>query len=231
MKKVLTIAVFGGNLNFNSMFEDVEIISASSPLIKKSKSSYTVFLNNGFAYRDLLPLLDKAKSAASDIITFEGGCLFKTSLIKYTDNVKDIFSLQITTALNCKTIEKTSLCPFTLAEDEMDCNEEAFERLKSTIKEYTASKTKVPLEVYSFARDMICERLVLFYKCYMLAIRMGADSNKLVEFDREIKLSDMVLYKVFENRFNHAELAKLREKDFKISFITATKFKREIKFK
>lgn len=213
------------------MLEDAEIIAATDPAIKKSKSKYTVFLNAGFSYRDLRPLLGRAESANSDIITFEGGCLFKTSLIKYPDKKTDIFGLHISSALGCKTIEKTTLAPFKLAEGEMDCNEEAFERLKSTIKEYTASKTKVPLEVYSFARDMICERLVLFYKCYMLAIRMGADSNKLVEFDREIKLSDMVLYKVFENRFNHAELAKLREKDFKISFITATKFKREIKLK
>ena len=232
MKRVLTIAVLGNNnLNLNSMFEDAEIISADDPLIKKSKSKYTVFLKGGFSYRDLRPLLDGAESAAADIVTFNGGCLFKTSVVKYPDKVNDVFSLQITTALNCKTIEKTSFTPFNLAEDEMDCSDDAFKKLKSTINEYTAAKTKVPIQVYSFARDLICERLVLFYKCYMLAIRMGADSKKLVEFDKDIKASDMVLYKVFENRFNHAELEKLKSKDFKISFITAGKFKRELKSK
>lgn len=228
MKKVLTIAVFG-NSNLNSMFEDAEIILANDPILKKSKSKYTVFLNGGFIYKDLLPLLDKAKNSASDILTFEGGCLFKSSLIKYPDKCSDIFGLQISSILNCKTIEKTSLNPFKLAEDEMDCNEEAFNKLKGTLREYAAAKTKVPVEVYSFARDLICERLVLFYKCYMLAMRMGASGNMLVEFDKEIKASDMVLYKVFENRFNLTELEKLRKKSFKISFITANKFKKELK--
>ncbi|MCH5147718.1 MAG: hypothetical protein J1F61_07020, partial [Clostridiales bacterium] len=66
---------------------------------------------------------------------------------------------------------------------------------------------------------------------YMLAMRMGADKNKLVEFDRDLKASDMVLYKVFENRFDHSSLEKLRAKNFKISFITANKYKRELKLK
>ena len=231
MKKVLTIVVFGNGCNLNSMFEDAEIIQAGDPLVKKSKSRYTVFLNCGFTYNDLRPLLSKAESANSDIITFEGGCLFKTSILKYPDKPTDIFSLQVSSALGCKSIENTTLCPFKLAEDEMNCNEDAFERLRGTVKEYTAAKTKVPVEVYSFTRDLICERLILFYKCYMLAMRMGADKNKLVEFDRDLKASDMVLYKVFENRFDHSSLEKLRAKNFKISFITANKYKRELKLK
>lgn len=231
MKKVLTIAVFGNGANYNSMFEDAEIIEASDPLIKKSKSKFTVFLNGGFTYNDLKPLLAKAESANSDIITFEGGCLFKTSTLKYPEKVTDNFSMQITSALLCKTIERTTLCPFKLAEDEMNCNEDAFERLKGTVKEYSSSKGKVPVEVYSFARDLICERLVLFYKCYMLAMRMGADKNKLVEFDKDLKEMDVVLYKVFENRFDHSSLEKLRAKNFKISFITANKYKKELKQK
>ena len=228
MKKVLTIAVFGDGANYNSMFEDAEIIHISDPLIKKAKSRYTVFLNGGFTYNDLRPLLSMAESANSDVITFAGGCLFKTSLLKYPDKPADIFNMQVTSALNCKTIERTALCPFKLAEDEMNCNEDAFEMLKGTIKEYSAAKSKVPVEVYSFARDLICERLVLFYKCYMLAMRMGADKNKLVEFDKDLKATDMVLYKVFENRFDHSSLEKLRAKGFKISFITANKYKREL---
>ena len=63
----------------------------------------------------------------------------------------------------------------------------------------------------------------------MLAIKKGADYNLLTEFDRQIKASDMVLYKVFENRFNHDELEKLRLKNFKISFITAIKYKNQLK--
>ncbi len=230
MKKILTIAAFGEGINLNSMFDDAEIIAASGAEgisgFKKVKSKYTVFLNGGFTYRDLRPLLDRADKSAADIITFEGGCLFKTSVIKFTE--ADIFNLKVSTALCCKSIEKTTLTPFNFADDEMDCNEGAFDKLKAAIKEYAAAKTKVPVEVYSFARDMICERLVLFYKCYMLAVRMGADNEKLVGFDKEIKALDMVLYKVFENRFNHDELAKLRSKNFKISFFTANRYKKEL---
>ena len=231
MKKVLTIALFGNNTNANSMFEDAEIISATDPLIKKCKSKYTAFLKSGFTYNDLRPLLDRAASSSSDIICFAGGCLFKTSVIEYPDANTDIFNLQINSVLNCKSIEKTALTPFKLAEDEMDCGDGAFEKLKAALKDYAAAKTKVPVDVYSYARDLICERLVLFYKCYMLATRMGADNLKLVELDKQIKASDMVLYKVFENRFGHAELAKHRIKNFKISFITANKYKKELKIK
>lgn len=230
MKKVLTVAVFGDTSNLNPELEEVEIIRADDAQLKKCKSKYTVFLNSGFTYCDLPPLLDSAESASADILAFEGGCLFKTSQIKQPDTNTDIFSLQINCILNCKSIERTLLAPFTLAEV-IDCDSGAFERLKNTVKEYTSAKTKVPVEVYSYARDLICERLVSVFKSYMLAIRNGADNNLLVEFDKEIKSYDMVLYKVFENRFNHAELEKLRAKNFKISFITAIKYKKELKIK
>ena len=229
MKKVLTIAVFGGNLNSNSMFETAELISATNPLLKKCKSRYTVFLQNGFSYHDLRLLLYKAEKATADIVTFEGGCLFKTSAVKYPDEKTDIFTTQLSCALNCKSIEKTELAPFKLAKDEIDCNEGAFEKLTCVLNEYRTSKTKVPLDVYSYARDIICDRLILFYKSYMLAVKKGADNNLLVEFDKQIKSSDMVLYKVFENRFGHAKLEKLRAKNFKISFITATTYKMQLK--
>lgn len=231
MRKVLTIAVWGDCSNLNPTSEDTEIVPATDASLKKCKSKYTVFLKSGFTYNDFRPLLDRAESASADIISFEGGCLFRTSAIKHPDTKTDIFNLQIACILNCKSLEKTSFTPFKLAEDEMDCSENAFEKLKSTLNDYAAAKTKVSVEVYSFARDLICERLVLFYKCYMLAMRMGADNNLLVEFDKQIKSSDMVLYKVFENRFNHVELEKLRAKNFKISFITAIKYKRELKIK
>lgn len=228
MKKVLTIAVRGDDPNLISELEEVEIIKADDPKLKKCKSKYTVFLNSGFTYGEMRPLLDRAESSPCDILAFEGGCLFKTSLIKHPDSVADIFSLQISCILNCKSIEKTALTPFRLAEV-MDCD--SLEALKNTVREYVSAKTKVPVEVYAYARDLICERLVLVYKSYMLAIRKGADNNQLVEFDRDIKAYDMVLYKVFENRFNHAELEKLRTKSFKISFITAIKYKNELKQK
>ncbi|MCH5148558.1 MAG: hypothetical protein J1G05_04245 [Clostridiales bacterium] len=228
MKKVLTIAVRGDVSNLNSEFEEVEIIQADDAKLKKCKSKYTVFLNGGFTYGDLRALLEKAESASADILAFEGGCLLKTSLVKYPDSGTDIFSLQISSILNCKSIERTSLAPFKLS-DVIDCDSGALERLKSVVKEYAAAKTKVPVEVYSYARNLICERLVLVYKSYMLAIRNGADCSLLVEFDRDIKAYDMVLYKVFGNRFNHVELEKLRAKSFKISFITAIKYKKELK--
>lgn len=230
MKNILTIAVFGDISDLNATFEDTEIISASDTRLKKCKSKYTVFLSSGFTYADLRPLLDRAENSSSDIIAFEGGCIFKTSSIKHPDISSDIFNLQINCVLDCKSIEKTGLAPFKPALD-FDCSEDGFERLKNTVKYYTSVKGKAPVEVYSYARDLICERLVLFYKNYMLAIKKGADYNLLTEFDRQIKTSDMVLYKVFENRFNHDELEKLRLKNFKISFITAIKYKKELKIK
>ena len=230
MKKVLTIAVLGDGLNLNCEFEEIEVIQATDAALKKCKSKYAAFLKSSFTYGDLRPLLDRAESSSSDIIAFEGGCLFKTALIKHPLTVADIFSLQISCILNCKSIEKTSLTPFKLSET-ADCDEGTLESLKNTVKEYAAAKTKVPVEVYAYARDLISERLTLLYKTYMLAIKKGADCNPLVEFDRDIKACDIVLYKVFENRFNHAELEKLRAKDFKISFITAIKYKKELKIK
>lgn len=230
MKKVLTVAVQGDVSNLSSEFEEVEIIQADDPKLNKCKSKYTVFLSSGFTYGEMRPLLDRAESASADILTFEGGCLFKTTLIKHPDTDTNIFSLQISCILNCKSIERTDVVPFKLSEV-IDCDSGALEKLKNTVREYISAKTKVPVDVYSYARDLICERLVLVYKSYMLAIRNGADNNLLVEFDRSIKSYDMVLYKVFENRFNHAELEKLRAKNFKISFITAIKYKKELKMK
>ena len=230
MKKVLTIAVLGDDLNLNTQFEEVEIIQLDGAKLKKCKSKYVAFLNSGFTYNDLQPLLDRAESATADILAFEGGCLFKTSQIKHPDTVADIFSLQISCILNCKSIEKTALTPFNCT-DVIDCDGEVFERLKNVIREYASAKTKVPVDVYSYARDIICDRLVLLYKYYMLAVKKGADNNLLIEFDKEIKSLDVVLYKVFENRFNHAELEKLRAKNFKISFFTVIKYKKELKIK
>lgn len=230
MKKVLTIAVFGESIDENCIPEGAEIIEATEAGLKKCKSRYTAFLKGGFTCNDFRPLLDRAENASADIVAFKGGCLIKTSAIKRPDFEADIFGLQINCILNCKSIEKNSFAPFKLAED-LNCNEDDFERLKEAIKDYASAKGKVPVEVYSYARELICERLVCFYKNYMLAIRAGADDGLLVEFDKEIKSLDMVLYKVFENRMGHAELEKLRLKNFKISFITAIKYKKELKTK
>lgn len=231
MKKILTIAVLDDTSNLNCEFEEVEIIQADDKQLKKCKSKYAVLLKDGFTYNDLRSLLDRATDSSADIISFNGGCLFKASAIKHTDIGTDIFNLNIANVLNCRSIERTSLNPFKLAEDGIDCSADAFGKLKSALQEYKAAKTKVPVDVYSYARDIICERLSLFYKSYMLAIRKGADSQALVEFDKDIKTFDMVLYKVFENRFNHDELEKLRAKSFKISFFTAIKYKKELKTK
>ena len=230
MKKILTIAVWGEQTDLNPEIEEAEIISATDGALKKCKSKYTAFLNGGFTYGDLHPVLEKAESSSADIIAFEGGCLFKTSNIKHPDTVADIFNLQISCILGCKSIEKTELAPFNLA-DNINCDESGIENLKNAVKEYASAKTKVPVEVYSYARDLICERLVIFYKRFMLAMRTGTDGNLLAEFDKDIKALDVVLYKVFENRFNHAELEKLRAKNFKISFFTAIKYKKELKIK
>lgn len=229
MKKILTIAVWGEDLNLNPEFEEVEIIKADDAWLKKCKSKYAVFLNSGSAYCDLRPLLDRAESSSADIIAFTDGCLFKTSSIRHIDAGADIFNMQISCILSCKSIEKTSFTPFNLTKN-TDCGEAA-EKLISAVKDYTSAKTKVPVDVYSYARDIICERLVLFYKSYMLAMRSGADGSLLAELDRQIKALDVVLYKVFENRYGHAELEKLKTKNFKISFITAIKYKSQLKVK
>lgn len=231
MKKLLTIAVFGReNVYDNSMLEEVEIISAEGEnalaRLKKSKGLYVTFLLDGFKYGDVRQLFQKLTKDGADIITFAGGQCFKASALKPNEFGGDIFNCVLSAVLGAKSVEKTALAPFKLAESEMDCSDGAFGKLDRALKEYSAAKNRVPVEVYSYARDVICDKIVPFYRCYTLAVRMGADNKKLAEFDKRFKDCDLVLYKVFENRFGHAELEKLRLKNFKISFITANRYKK-----
>lgn len=199
--------------------------------VKQSKSRYTVLVDSDFSLSDVQPFLDAADSSNADILTFDGGYCFKTAVLKGLDieNCGDRYSAEIFAALSSKSISKLEMQPFEFKGTHTPYSEEAQARLVKCLDVFRLSKSKLPKDVYSFAFEIILSRLVTFYITAILAVRSGEITvDRLTEFDSKLK-ENIVLYLALEKRFTYANLKKLRESYFKISFITANKFKKLLK--
>lgn len=199
--------------------------------VKQSKSKYTVLVDSDFTLLDADVFLQAAESSNADILTFNGGYCFKTSILKGLDldDCGDRYSAEIFAALASKSVAGLDIQPFRFTGTHTPYSEETKVRLMRCLDEFKVSKAKMPKDVYSFAFDMILGRLVTFYLTAILAVRAGeTTAESLIEFDLKLK-ENIVLYLALEKRFTAADLKKLRENNFKISFFTANKFKKLLK--
>ena len=200
-------------------------------IIKRSGGKYTLIVNGGFRLANAADFANEAQSYNSDVLLFDGGYCFKTSILKNVNNkYADKYSAEIAATLSSKSISKSSCKPLEYIESETEYTDEFEQSLLESLSEFEAVKTRIQKEVYNFARDLICEKLIKFYMCAMLAIRKKQlDAQKLIDFDENLGRNHVILYHILENRFDAADFEKLKSKKFKISFITANKFKKILK--
>ncbi|MDE6001308.1 MAG: hypothetical protein K2G96_03185 [Clostridia bacterium] len=237
MKKLLTVVVFNETAqNYDELrYEAAEIISCKEPAefqraLKKANGKYTVICGNA-QINNLQPLLSLTDDANADIIAFDVRAAIKTSAIKGADGTDnaDMFLSTVSAAMQCKSVLKSDVAPFTLIKNEVaPCADRCGGILKACLS-FKEVKAKLAREVYNFVFENLCAELVNFYACALLEIRGGSYSaEQLTEFDAKIK-DEIVLYLALEKRFTAAPLKKLRDKQFKISFITANRLKKLLK--
>lgn len=199
--------------------------------IKQAKGKYTVLCGQGFTFEDCGGLLNKLEASNADIVAFDGAVAFKTSLFKGLLPEGDKSTAEILALLSAKSVEKSNIKPFAPEKttDGRGYSENIQKELSSALKEFKKCKSKLPKDVYTFAVDTICTQLTYFYASAMLAVRNKLISaENLKEFDAVLK-ENVVLYLAMDKRFTPANLAKLRKKNFEISFITAKKFEKFLK--
>ncbi|MDE6597426.1 MAG: hypothetical protein K2K60_02170 [Clostridia bacterium] len=236
MKKLLTVVVYSQTAkNFDELqYEKAELISCADTAefqraLKKANGKYTVICG-GVSVNDLQPLLDLADSAKEDIIAFSDGAAYKTSAFKGADGIDsaDLFLCSVSAAMQCKSVIKCDLTPFTLNKEVLPCADRCGGILHAC-KAFKEVKAKLAREIYNYVFESLCSELVNFYACALLEIRNGSfTAEQLIEFDTQLK-SEIVLYLAVDKRFTAASLKKLRDKQFKISFLTANKLKKLLK--
>ncbi len=243
MKKLLTIVLCkhtGEGLTAPK--EDIELLFADesqandSPkalyeLIKQAKGKYTVIADTDLTFAQTEEFTGVAEECNTDILAFDGGYALKTSVLKGVPSklYSDRYGAEIYAAFDSKTITAVALKPFNFTVQHAQYCEEDKQILTETLEEFKKSKAKLPKPVYTFIFDILCARLETFYICAMIALfRKEIYAEELVEFDRKLK-ENIVLYLALEKRFTLAKLAKLREKNFKISFLQYNKFRKKVK--
>lgn len=238
MKKMLTIVACGRNTELEQLNElsDVELIytekgeSDLPEAIKQSKGKYTVILPAYCEISDIKSLLSAVNENNEDVISFGLNCAFKTALFKglnFKEN-NSVFLMRIFAAMEAKSLIKMQYAPFKclLTEEVFD------ERTQSEIiiaeEQFVKVKAKLQKEVYNYIFDMLVDKLVVFYMCALLKIRQGEyEREKLIEFDNRLK-GEIVLYLALKKRFTVCDLQKIRDNNFKVSYFTAKKLKKQI---
>lgn len=239
---MLTIAVCERPLGKtdDSLYEGVEILTVDKgqdsaeflrAAIRAAKGKYMLITDGEFRFADIQPFLSAAEKSAADILAFDGGYCFKTALLRGL-NIKNIRGRDFTELLAtfaAKSVAKTAGKPLNFRNTTGKYSDELQADLTAAVKEFGASKAKLPKNVYTFAFDLTCEKLIQFYMGAMLTMRaQKREPDGLVAFDRALK-EQIVLFLALEKRFTAAKLSKLREKQFKISFLTAKKFELALK--
>ena len=235
MKKLLTIVVYGQSDGGRSdtLYSGVELIYADGDLhnaLKQAKGKYILIENRTFLFKDVQPFLNALDTASQDIVRFNGGNAYKSSLFKGVVDKGDCFAFCASASFNAKSVAYFEYAPFNFSAPDCDFeNEES--GLKEVCYEFKRVKAKLSKEVYSFVFDLICERLLLFYTCALIAIReKRISADKLIEFDKNLK-DEIVLYLALDKRFDDGKLPKIRSKGFKISGFTAKRYKKLLKIK
>lgn len=241
MKNLLTIVVSCDTetKHASTLYDGIEIIYREenenekdfvTRAVKNAKGKYAVLLEKKFRFADVNSLLNILDKNSSDMVSFTGGTAIKTSVIeKVVKDCADLFSCLILSVLNCKTVLKSVYLPFTFEKTDLIFSDENYSGLLISAEAFVSAKAKLSKDVYSYAMNALCARLISFYLHAMIAIKDGEmDSDKLITFDGRLK-SEIVLYLALEKNFTAAKLSKLRKKNFKISRFTANKFRKLLK--
>ncbi|MDE6442215.1 MAG: hypothetical protein K2L12_05650 [Clostridia bacterium] len=237
MKTLLTIVVYGATDTATGT-DGVEFIYPEQGekqkdfLLRAAKNAngkYTVLCKSA-SIADMEQLLNIIDKNPNDLICFSGGAAVKTSIFKSSvKDCKDAFSCRVLSVLNCKSILKTTYIPLYIISSDNTFTNDNIDGLLYCAEMFGKCKAKIEKEIYSYASNMICDRLVIFYMYAMLAIRDGNMSlNELTAVDGKLK-AEIVLYLALEKRFTAGKLHKLRDKNFKISSLKAMKFKKLLK--
>lgn len=233
MKKILTIVLSDETIESGAMPENAELLYAKPDknlyeTVKQAKGKYAFIPEAVLQTADLQVLFDGLEKTNADIVAFKGGCCIKTAVLKGL-NAKvcaDAFSALAYSTLSSKSVLNLEIEPFELSAVKAEYSEELESGLSAVIGEFNKCKARLAREVYTFAFDLIVQKLVTFYLCAMLAIyARKLDYNALKEFDLKLK-ENIVLYLALEERFTPANLSKLRSKNFKIDLFTNMKFKK-----
>lgn len=235
MKILLTLAV---PVNFGELpeaLDGTEIINIDenesqkdflNRAVKCAKGKYTVICDRKFAFADVQSLLNIIDKNTSDMVSFTNGAAIKTSVLKGLKDYKDAFSFRLLAVTDCKSILKTVYTPFIFQRASRTFGQENVAGLMFSAETFGKVKAKLNKEIYSYAFNMLCDRLIAYYIFAMLAIKDGdLQADELIEFDNKLK-AEIVLYLALEKRFTYAKLQKLREGGFKIGWLTARKFRK-----
>ena len=198
-----------------------------SRAIKNAKGKYAILVQQKFKLADVNSLLNILDKNSPDMVIFAGGTALKVSVIKNViKDCKDVFSCFILSVLSCKTLLKSIYMPLMFVKGEVNFTEENYNGLLAASKAFGEAKASLSKDIYSHVMNSLCARLVPFYLYAIVAIHEGSmDKEKLISFDNKLK-TEIVLYLTIEKNFTYAKLSKLRKKEFKISWLTAKKFKK-----
>ena len=237
MKILLTVVVCENSSDgrSNTLYDGIELIYPNenesgkdflARAIKCAKGKYAVICDRKFRFANVQSVLNIIDKNTADMVCFNGNAAFKVSILKALKDYSDAYSLRIFAVLGCKTLLKTDYNPFTFEKECGKFTDENTAGLLLSAETFGKVKAKLPKEIYSYAFDAICERLIAYYLHSMLAIYDGEfEADKFIAFDNKLK-AEIVLYLALEKRFTYAKLHKLRDKQFKISWLTARKFRK-----
>lgn len=199
--------------------------------LKAAKGKYTVITEKKFIMGDTSSILNIIDKNSADMVCFTGGSAIRTSHLKsVAKDCVDAFTCDILGILQCKSLLKTVYAPFLFSKSKVKFTSVNAEGVLTVSEEFVKVKRNLPKEIYSYAFNLICDKLVLFYVYSMLAIKDGdMPAEKLIEFDAKLK-AEIVLYLALEKRFTASKLKlnKMRAKNFAISGLTARKFRKII---
>ncbi len=235
MKKILTfITRDSADTTDDEVPEEVEILGTEgknlSEALKKAKGRYTVLADGDLTCDITEDIFKNLATDNSDVLVFRGSSLFKTSVLKNltAKQCGGKFSTEAYAAFQSKSIKRYNTQPFSFTPVKREYSEKEQSALAEILTEFAKGKSKLTKEIYSFTFDLLCDKLVLFYSVALLAIYdKKLKPEKLKEFDLKLK-ENIVLYLALDKRFGAGNLGKIREQNFKISFITALKLRKNI---
>lgn len=225
MKKILTIIstreiaeTEDGAVEFFTAQSAEETVRA----LKSAKGRYTAFSNYA-EIAETEQVTTYLANSNADIIKLNDCMLFKTSTLKDVKGFLGVFDLCAFAAMDSKSIESAPLNLFTIASTLFGVDADGVLRVCA---EFKRVKAKLQKDIYTFVSAYLTDYLVRYYAQSLLKIRnKEITAEEFAETDKTIK-SDIVLYHALETKFTFAKLSKLREKNFKISFIASRKLKK-----
>ena len=236
MKKILTLVTHDEAETAEAAApEQVEIIGTGKgknlyESIKQAKGRYTALTDCDTECELCDALFGALGGENADLVLFNEGYCFKTSVLKGVagKNCTDKFRAEIYAAFACKSVARLDFKPFSFIGRADGYTQEDDAALYEVLDEFTKIKAKLGKDVYSFAFELISDKIINYYSGALIAIYCGAlGAEKLAEFDGKLK-ENVVLYLAVEKRLLNEgiKLKNIRKNNYKISFLTANKLKK-----